>query len=439
MPRYESKAMERIKDLNAGTDIFKSERIEYDLSGMRFLWAGIDSIRQLYICNLRADLLPAIARHYEVSDSDVIDIGGYEWKLTSSGKKSGYKFIFKNLELGFVVLVKSMYKEADQRGPHIKIEATPQIIDHLGPQRLTKRLREIANLFGETIEANGLAVHLAVDMKGLELPEDFERKLVTHSRRSYKAHGIADISNHTISEMAVTYGKNETFMFGSPTSIQMCLYDKTLEALKSDKLAFCEGLWMRTPSIEDVLTTEYRDGSDGNEADQVKRLEFRIHHSIIREFENGSVNGSGKQLSIREPADLIKHLQALWDYCLNAYRLQHSATYLHPIWQKIAEDVRFAFLDGSDGWIYKRSQKKSADGPSRRNVAMWLGNVMKLSARKGLKPDYVVNQLLTSGLDSDLADYFGILLYGNTNELHHLLLEFVTDKMRDHRLEGVAA
>ncbi len=64
---------------------------------------------------------------------------------------------------------------------------------------------------------------------------------------------------------------------------------------------------------------------------------------------------------------------------------------------------------------------------------------MKLSARKGLKPDYVVNQLLTSGLDSDLADYFGIFTYGYHEELVHTLLEFVTDKMRDHRLEGVAA
>jgi hypothetical protein len=443
MARYENKTMLRVTNNDKGTDIFQTDQLHYDLSAMRFLWSGVDSIRQLYVCNLRPDLIPAIERHYAIKSGDVIEWGGFEWKLSQSGKKSGYKYIFKNLELGFVVLVKSFYKEADKRGSHLKIEATPQIIDCLGLQRLTKRLRQIAQLFGETIEANGVAVHLAVDMKGLDLPDDFDRKLVCHSRRAYKAHGIADISNITLSEMAVTYGKNETFMFGNPSSLQMCLYNKTLEALKSDKLSFHESQWLRTPSVQDLLTPEYGDGSDGDEADTVHRLEFRIHHSIIREFENGSIHGLGKQLSIKEPVDLIKHIQPLFQYCLNAYRLQHSSTYIHPIWQKISEDVRFGFLTGQepdiDGFDYKRAVKKSDQGPGRRNVAMWLGNVLRLSARKGLKPDYVVQKLLDSGLDSDLADYFGMHLYGNSDVLHTVLYDFVEEKLRDHRLSGVAA
>ncbi|WP_028292603.1 hypothetical protein [Oceanobacter kriegii] len=439
MPRYQNKTMLRLVDNAKGTDVFKTDQLQYDLSALRFLWSGVDSIRQLYICNLKEDLLTRIEHHYQISSSDIIEMGGHEWKLSSSGKKSGYKYIFKNLELGFVVLVKSFYVEADKRGSHIKIEATPQIIDQLGLAKLTNRLREIANIFGDTIEANGLAVHLACDMKGLELPEDFERKLVTHSKRSYKAHGIADISSHTISEMAVTYGQNQTYMFGTPTSIQMCLYDKTLESLKSDKLAFCESLWLRTPSVEDIFSPEYNDGSDGNEPDKVNRLEFRIHHSIIREFENGSFNEQGKQLTIREPIDLVKHLQPLWEYCLNAYRLQHSSTYIHPIWQKLSEDVRFAFLDGNEGYMYKRAPKRSLEGPGRRNVAMWLGNVLRLSARKGLTTDYVTRKLLSSGLDADLADYFGLLLYGNSDELTMILRDFVDNKMRSLRLEGVAA
>jgi hypothetical protein len=439
MARYESKSMQRITDINAGTDIFKTERLQYDLSSMRFLWAGVDTIRQLYICNLKTEVFSALQSHFDTTESNVIELGGYEWKLSSSGKKSGYQYIFKNLDLGFVVLFKSFYIEANERGAHLKIEATPQIIDRLGLSRLTHRLREIAAIFADTLEASGVAVHLACDMKGLDVPENFEEKLVTRSKRSFKAHGITDISAVSISETNYTYGRGETYTFGSASALQMSLYDKTREAIKSDKLSFCESLWRRTPSLTDILEPEYKDGSDGGEVDQVHRLEFRIHHSIIRQFEHGNYNMTGNLVCIREPVDLLKHIQALWDYCLNNFRLQHSDTYIHPIWQKISEDVRFAFLDGHEGFMYKRASKKSDVGCSRRNVAMWLGNVLKLSARKGLRTDYVVKQLLSSGLDSDLSDYFGLKLYGHTEELIFCLRDFVDNKLREHRLSGVAA
>lgn len=434
--RYENKMMKRFYDADTGSDVFEPDRsdVSFDLSALRFLHTGVDTIRQLYTCNLKLEVLDKLAKHYSEKNTDLIEIGGVQWKFSNSGKKSGFQYILKNLDLGFVVLLKSFYFEADVRATHLKIEVTPQCIDELGLVVLTDRLREVGRLFADTLEASGLAVHLCVDMKGLELPEDFEHKLVTRSKRSFKVNGIS-AANFEVSEAAFVYGRGDTYLFGSASGLQMCLYDKSREAVKSDKLDFMEACWKRTPSVKDCFTPEYNDGRDTGEADTVHRLEFRLHHTIIKEFENGNFNRTGQSVCIREPKDLQPHLQGLWDYCLNNFRLQHSTTYIHPIWQKLMLEVKWFGFHGQ--FIYARDQKKSAGVAGRRNVAMWLGNQLRLAARSGLTTGHVVQHLLASGLESDLADYFGCLVLGS-NDLFYLLTEFVDKRLTDHRLNGAA-
>lgn len=443
MPKYENKLFKRIKGEDGIQDVFKTDRLEYDLSEMRFLHAGIDTIRQLYTCTLKTSVFSAIERHQDKNSGNLIDVGGIEWKLTSSGKKSGYQYIFKNLDIneaGVVVMFKSFYKEADQRGSHLKIEATPQLIDELGLEKLSKRLRQIGNLFGETLEASGVAVHLACDMKGLDLPDDFERRLVCRAKRSFKIHGVSGISAD-LQSISATYGQGETYVFGSSGALQLCLYDKSKEALASGKMEFWESVWRRTLSLEHFPNSEYQGGerSETGEPDQVHRLEFRIHHSVIQQFENGHFNATGETRCIREAVDLVGHVDSLWAYCLNNFRLHHSDTYVHPIWQKIEEDVRFVVPGRwDDGFVYKRSPKASAGAP-KRNVAMMLGNALSLAARRGLDTDWVVNWFLNSGLESELSDYFGLLRFRDDSELWFCLREFVERKLTEHRVNGVAA
>ena len=442
MARYESKSMKR------KGSVFYTERLtaEYDLTGLRFLARGIDTIRQLYNCSIRPDIFDQVSNHWDCASTDVLTIGGIDWKLSSSGKSAGYKYILKNLDAGVVVLFKSMYCEVDKHGGHLKIEATPQLIDQLGLEQLTDYLRSIGSLFAETLEASGCAVHLFCDMKGLELPDDFEQKLVTHSKRNLKVNGISE-GHFSASEASFVYGKGQTYMFGSSGSLQLCIYDKTLEATKSDKLSFIQPIWRECPSLEDPFVPEYKDGSDGDEADTVHRVEFRLHHSVIKSFENGRFNETqqlddlgnvvevGDVVSIREPRDLKKHLQGIWLYCLNNFRLQHSTTYIHPIWQALQEDVRWFGL--LEDWGYKRSTKKSPGVVSRRNVAMWVGNWLRLAARRGFTPEFVTGQIMASGMESEIADYFGMHWFGNSSEVTQCLLDFVSNRMRDHRLSGV--
>lgn len=442
MARYENKKMKR------SGSVFYTDSLsaEYDLGGLRFLARGVDTIRQLYNCTIKPEVFQSITSHWETASSDVIHVGGIDWKLSSSGKAAGYKYILKNLECGVVVLLKSMYCEIDKHGPHLKIEATPQIIDQLGIEQLTSYLRQIGSIFCDTLEASGIAVHLYCDIKGLELPEDFEQKLVTHAKRNLKVSSISS-GHFDVAEVAFSYGKGQTYMFGQSSSCQLCIYDKTAEASKSDKLAFHQSIWRECPSLEDPFVPEYKDGSDGNDPDTVHRVEFRLHHSVIQSFEHGHFNQTqqlddlgnvvqpGEVAAIREARDLKQHLQGLWLYCLNNFRLQHSTTYIHPIWQALEEDVRWFGL--AQDWTYRRAVKKSPGVVSRRNVAMWIGNYLRLAARRGFKAEWVTGQIMASGLESEIADYFGLRWFGNSSEVTQCLHQFVSERLRDHRLSGV--
>lgn len=451
MARYENKKMTRIQNAQTGSDVYQTERLtaEYDLSNMRFLWRGIDTIRQLYNCTVNPVVFEQIANHWDNKTSDVITLGGIDWKLSSSGKKSGYKYILKNLHEGFVVLLKSFYCELDNHGPHLKIECTPQIIDELGLEKLTNRLRQMGRIFGDTLEASGVAVHMALDIKGLEIPENFEQNLVCRAKRQMSVSGIQSMAFDNMAAASFTYGDKETFMFGESSSVQFCLYNKSKEAVKSDKLDWMESKWKETPSIDPdrIFEPEYNDGKLTGEADTVHRIEFRIHHSIIKQFENGQFNRTqqfdaqgnlikaGELVHIREPRDLKPHLEGLWLYCLNNFRLQHSTSYVHPIWQKIEEDIRWFGVH--EGMLYVRDQKKSAGIAGNRNVAMMIGNMLRLAARRGLTSQHCTNQLMALGLESDIANYFGLRLFGNAGEVYQCLFEFVDNRLRDHRLNGV--
>lgn len=449
MARYENKKMNRVFDRSTGKDLFFNERgsVSYDLSNMRFLWSGVDTIRQLYNCVIKQDVFAKISSYWE-EGAAFIHLGDIDWKISSSGKRSGYKFILKNLEEGFVVLLKSFYCDAQERGAHLKIEATPQIIHELGLEQLTKRLREIGSIFADTLEASGVAVHMALDIKGLELPDTFEFDLVTRSKRVMKAHGISNAS-FSANEANFSYGRGQTYTFGESSGIQLCVYDKTLEAAKSDKLDFCEMLWKCCPSVDDPFLPEYNDGRETGEADTVHRVEFRVHHSIIKEFENGHFNHTqviaddgtvikpGEQVFLREAVDLKPHLEGIFLYCLNIYRLQHSTSYIHPIWQKIEEDIRWFGI--AKDWLYTRSVKKKPGIVSKRNVAMWMGNYIRLAARQNFTVDFVVNYFLQSGLEADLCSYFGLLNYGESDLLFLSVRDFIERRLLELRIEGRAA
>lgn len=441
MAMYESKTMIR------KGNVFRPERgdIEYDLSDLRVLDCGVDTIRQIYTCDLDLNIITKLEKHFEISASRFIEVGGIDWIFSKSGSKSGYQYILKNLDLGFVVLVKSFYAESDVRASHIKIEVTPKFIDEHGLSVVSNKCREIANIFASTVEAKSVACHLFVDVKGLSVPENFDQKLVTRSKRNMTVKGIGSMSSvnssaFDVAQVQYTYNSGDTFLFGRANQLQFCLYNKTLEAIKSDNLAWHESRWVRTPSCDPdrFPEPEYNNGSVDGIPDTVHRLEFRFHHSVIEQFEHGNFNATNNLVCIREAKDLVKHLDGLFQYALNNFRLHHSSTYIHPIWQLLMTDVSFARCVHKE-FIYKRAKKKSDSPSSRRNVACLIGNYLRLVARIGVDPVEVTNNILNLGLGSELLDYFDLNCYDEEDLLFLVLLDFVQGRMKEHSLNGVAA
>jgi hypothetical protein len=248
----------------------------------------------------------------------------------------------------------------------------------------------------------------------------------------------------------LVYGETETVTYGRPNSVQSCIYEKSKEAVKSDKIDFWETVW--SSKCDEFGIPLYDNGKNSGEPDQVKRIEARIHHSVIKEFECGHFNATskkdvdgniieeGEQVFIREPKDLFGHLQGIWLFYLNSFCLRHSDVYIHPIWQKLTEDVQFSHLN--ERFFYKRA-KKPAGVCSRRSISMILGYLVKLCARKRFNPMHITSSVLQSikniGLESELADYFGVLSFGYGQELFHSVEDYVYHKVREHTINGVAA
>ncbi|MDO6748525.1 hypothetical protein Q4563_14850 [Gilvimarinus sp. 1_MG-2023] len=406
-----------------------------DLSGLRYLHSGVDTIKQLYNCLIRPDVLQDLQYAQEGGDRYFV-IGGIDWMITRSSKASGYQFILKNLDLGFVVLLKSFYAEADISASHLKVEVTPQLIAEYSPEQLTQQIDHIANLFCVQLVHAGISVHIATDVKGLVLPNDFEARLVAKAKRQYKFNSISN-AQLGLNETAVIYGAGQSYTFGSAGALQFCVYDKTAEAIKSDKIDYWETIWGRVPRAD--FNGDFSDPdniSEYEQGDVVHRIEARFHHSVINQFGWGTKDDEGNAIKIKNYTDLIPHLTALWQYALNNFRLQHSTSYIDPIWQSLIEDVQY--FCPSPSLLYKRAQKPPSEC-SRRNVAFWLGNQIKLYSRGRFTPEYVTSRLLKSGLDADLAHYFNVKLYGESDVLQPILLEFVQEKMRAHIVAGVAA
>ncbi|MDO3383855.1 hypothetical protein [Gilvimarinus algae] len=427
--RYENKRWHR------EGSVFMMENKTVDLSGLRYLHSGVDTVKQLYNCLIRPDVLQDLQTAYEGSDQ-FFTVGGIDWLITRSSKASGYQFILKNLDIGFVVLLKSFYAEADLSASHLKIEVTPQTISEYSPEALTAEIDRIAALFCVQLVHAGVSVHIATDVKGLVIPSDFEARLVAKAKRQYKFNSISN-AQIALNETAVIYGSGQSYTFGSAGALQFCVYDKTAEAIKSDKIGFWEGVWGKVPRADfDGDFSEGNPISEYEQGDTVHRIEARFHHSVINQFSWGTKDAEGRSVSIKNYSDLVPHLTALWQYALNNFRLQHSTSYIDPLWQSLIEDVQY-FCPSPD-LLYKRAHKPPSEC-SRRNVAFWLGNQIKLYSRGRFKPEYVVSRLLESGLQADLAHYFNVKLYGESEALYSVLLEFVKDKMQTHLLSGVAA
>lgn len=82
--RYSVESLARNEQL-AGGRLFMSEFGLADLSRIRLLHAGLDTVKQLYSGKLRQSVLEEVERVYNDGFGECMELGGHLWLIGSGG------------------------------------------------------------------------------------------------------------------------------------------------------------------------------------------------------------------------------------------------------------------------------------------------------------------------------------------------------------------
>ncbi len=402
----------RTGEIGKGDLFIGPEGQQVNLQNVNVLWAGVDTVRQLFHGRLRQEILSPLVEAYESGHGAVITLNGLQWSVMS-GRRGGFRYLLQNREHGLTILIQNFYAEADSLGTHVKIETSPKWLYERGSQQVHDQLMEWGRYFLEAVEPSGIALHLAVDFQGWEPPEDFAQRFVTRAKTVSVHNGVSNVEWETGSTVN---GKGETFTFGKANSLQTCLYDKTKEIDVSDKRAFMESIWETAVNEDSFPDTCY------NPDKPVWRLEIRLHHRIVNEVSDGT-EGIGP---IKTFTDAVQHLTGLWRYALQGNRYEAKKNWVHPIWSKLRDDISFGHP--APHLLYKRAKKQPGCG-NEKNVGLAFGNLLSIYARNRFNARQAWDCLKKSGLWEDLCNY-----YRRRDIRENELFQLVEDSLTKRRL-----
>lgn len=372
---------------------FATPNFEFiDLSGVTILDCSVDTVRQLYNGMLNHDLLNDLEERLEAEHRPVIEYKGHLWRLRRGGK-AGFKFLLQNTEFGVVILLKNNHTTADRAGSHCKIEVSPKLIRDQSPDVLQHQMDDLAaGWFVVEPSPCGVAIHLATDWQGWVPPSDFVDRLTCRSQRVNDRNGFQSLEV-TTGEVASIYGRGQSYTFGTVSSLQAALYNKSKEIIAHDKIDYFHGIWERKLGHDwEPLWNPDLD---------VWRLEFRFSQTVLRQFAEYNTTQDKKcNMSTYEAAS--EYLSNLWAYALDRFRLDFNRTYVDPFWTVLNEDTEWC-KPASD-FIPKRQYKTAGVG-NERNVALALGNLLSIYARNNLSARKAWSCLKKSGLWRDLMGY----------------------------------
>lgn len=347
-----------------------------DLSGVNVVGASVDTVRQLFHGVPKASFLRKLEQHVEMKDEIIrltanTCVNDDRWHFSRMGKTGGYRYKLQNNAVGIVILFGSWYGKIDHEGSHLKIELSPHFISQRTVPEIWEYLHGdfvgLSHIFLEEPVAKGVAVHLACDYQGFNLPTDFIQKFSTSSRTIRAFDGIASLDLSDFTDALATYGseaQGKNYLIGKPIAVQMAIYDKTYEIVKSDKVDYFNEEW-----------NIYSLGAYDN-IQSVRRIETRLHHTVIREI------GLGMGLEFEGFNQVADHLTDLWRYSLERNRLMIDGDprgYLNPFWQLLMQDVRF-YVPAQGVKISRK--KKDAVDPIARNITSVIGNLVSIMARR---------------------------------------------------------
>lgn len=386
-----------------------------DLSGVRLLRCGVDTVRQLYNGLIRPEVMALFDE-----PEDIVHFAGYQWAKGRIGRDSGYQYRLQNADMGLILLIKNHNVKIDVIGPHLKIEVSPHALDGADPKILQGVMDDLAAGVLAACETNQCAVHIALDVQGWTPPADFVDRMHCRSRRVRQISGIDRIE---YDGNASVYGRGETFMFGMPGGLQMCLYNKTLQARATDKLDYWENVWAS------LNGDPFGDGEPAyNPLETVWRIEFRYHHSIVQQFSEGSTMTSGEVIGCRTYEGLCPHLQGLWQYACDNYKLISREGIFDAFWSLISLDTQVQVE--ADPLIERteyRRYYKTAQGFSGKNCEMFLGQFASLIARERIPPKKALEVGRTLPFWHVIEDHYTAKGY-STRDLEKHVIGLINDR-----------
>jgi len=368
----------------ANGDLFESfDGSIFDSKKIKVIHQGIDTIKQLYQGLVNREVYNSVEEIYKESSGDCeISIDGHIWRV-GSGRRGGYRYSLNSRELGVVILFGSFYLEPIYNGHHLKVELSPNFILTRTCDEIQFDLDNLSRVFLTQAQVTNCAIHICADVQGWVPPDDLDRKMTTKARRVYKASGASsmDFQSHSI---ATVYGRGETFTFGGVSSLQFSVYDKSKAVRDKNELDFWEQKWnlAKDHMLEPIYNPEAR----------VIRLESRFHHSVIKQFAQGS------SLDLRSFKQVSKHLTGLWRYALNSFRLDDSQTYVNPFWQFMRDDL--VFYHDAQAIAYKRcfTPEIKSGAPSDRSVMICFGQLAAIYGRSKFSIQQAADSLFYSGI-----------------------------------------
>ncbi|WP_417584870.1 hypothetical protein [Nitrincola sp.] len=344
-----------------------------DLTKVRILHTGVDTVRQLYRGKLRPGLLDTLA-----DTVGHVSLFGKVWYAGRVGRDSGYQYKLQNLDLGLILLLKNFNAKPDVVGPHLKIEVSPHLIQSQSPEDLQKLLDLFANQVLDECTPNQCAVHIAVDIQGYSLPRDLVSRMQCRSKAQRE---FSTVERIEFDDKAAVYGRGQSFLWGAASGLQLAIYNKTAQAKAIDKLDYWQNIWRSHDNpFDDADPLNY------DPEQPVLRIELRFHHSVIEQFAQGSVNiNTGEVIDTHTFADLVPHLTAIWRYGLTNFKLLDSQTSYNALWTFLRQDINVTIPPDltPDYFEYKRNYK-TASGFSGKNVELFMGNMISLLAREGV-------------------------------------------------------
>jgi len=374
-----------------------------DLYSIQLLMASVDTVRQLYRGMLDAEVFEKLEEEYEAAKDSIrfVHIHGYDFTVNSGGA-SGFKIRLQNNDAGLIIFVKSRYAKATQTSSHVKVEVSPKFLLTTPPDEVQSVMDGIAAwVLGNDASHGGVAVHMALDVQGWKPDSQIDERLHCRAQRVRDMSGI-ESSAFSLSEVAVTYGRGQSFLFGSAGSVQMALYNKSKEIISSDKRDFYHAAWGGQFSGSFSPSQVLFDPDAGD----VWRLEVRFSHKVLNQFHEGFETLPGvalKDASMKCYADAYKHLKGLWQYSFSQFQLpHHKRDFVDPYWCLFAQDADFN--QHHDDVVYKRVYKQPGVD-NARNVALALGNILSIHARHGYSAGESWGFLKTTGIWDDVQGY----------------------------------